>query len=461
MYRLMLYYLTFLVAYSAVLSGIDVLISAFYLVAICWASNKLLAKVFKVSSNPQSSLITGLILSLITGPGSLAAGIAGIAAMASKYLFAWKGRHIFNPAAFGAVFTALALNHGASWWIGSFQSFPLVVIGALLILKKIKRFELVGVFLLATLILSFSTQFQMLFLESPIIFFASVMLIEPLTSPFSRKNQIIYAILVALTFYLFGRLFISIPLELALLAGNIFSFIANGSFRQVLRLKEKKQESKDVISFLFEPPSAGRGIKFEPGQYLEWTLTHKNPDSRGVRRFFTISSSPTENFIMLSTKFSDKSSSFKKALKDMRPGDEITVSNLEGDFTLPKDAGKKLVFLAGGIGITPFRCMAKYLIDTNQKRDIVLLYSVKNSSEIVYKDVFEAGKNLGLKPVYVTTDTTGFINQEMISKEVPDFKERYFYISGPHSMVDSFGKTLKEMGVSSSQIKTDFFPGYA
>jgi len=462
MYRLILYFLIVLVVYSSTLcfleilpyNGFDILISSIYLVTICWFSNKLLAKLFNVPINIESSLITGFILSLIFGPASFFSiwptlTVAGISAMASKYLIAWKGRHIFNPAALGAVFVALAMHHGASWWIGSIQTLPIVLIGGLLILKKVKRFELVAIFLLAAFLPLNSL------LESSMLFFAVVMLTEPQTSPYKRINQIIYTILVAVLFNIYGRS-IPIPLEVALLTGNIFAFIANKSFRQVLKLKEKKNESKDIDSFLFEP-----NFKFEAGQYLEWTLPHPKPDSRGVRRYFTIASSPTEDFIMLSTKFSEKSSSFKTALKSMEKDSEIVVSNLQGDFTLSKDPNRKLVFIAGGIGITPFRSMVKYLIDSKEKRDIVLLYSVKVPAEIVFKNLFDEAKSVGVSTVYVNTYIMGFIDQAMIQKQIPDYKERYFYISGPQTMVDSFKQTLKAMGISSNQIKTDFFPGYA
>lgn len=106
--------------------------------------------------------------------------------------------------------------------------------------------------------------------------------------------------------------------------------------------------------------------------------------------------------------------------------------------------------------------MIKFLLDTNEKRDIILLYLSKTTKEFIYKDIFDSAKNkLGIKTVYVATDIMGFIDEKMIKAEVSDFKDRYFYISGPHSMVDAFEKTLAEMGVPSNKIKIDFFPGYA
>jgi ferredoxin-NADP reductase len=114
--------------------------------------------------------------------------------------------------------------------------------------------------------------------------------------------------------------------------------------------------------------------------------------------------------------------------------------------------------------------MVKYLIDTKQKRDIVLLYSNKKPEDIAYKDIFDAAQTLGVETLYNLTDVTaipidwqgprGFLTGEMIKKEIPDYMDRKFYISGPHVMVSAYEKMLTDMGVKNSQIKTDFFPGF-
>lgn len=155
----------------------------------------------------------------------------------------------------------------------------------------------------------------------------------------------------------------------------------------------------------------------------------------------------------------------------MLPGQKIVASQLAGDFTLPKDPSKKLVFIAGGIGVTPFRSMLKYLIDKNEKRDIVMFYSNRSAADIAYKEIFdEAQARLGIKTVYTITDKNppawwsgrmGYIDGQMIKAEVPDYLQRTFYLSGPHGLVTAFEKTLNDLGVPHSQIKTDFFPGFA
>ncbi|TGV95790.1 FAD-dependent oxidoreductase, partial [Mesorhizobium sp. M2E.F.Ca.ET.154.01.1.1] len=116
-----------------------------------------------------------------------------------------------------------------------------------------------------------------------------------------------------------------------------------------------------------------RKLAFQAGQYLEWTLGLDRSDNRGNRRYFTVASSPTEQSVRLGVKFYPKSSAFKQALGTMRPGGTIHAAQLAGDFTLPSDPKIKIAFLAGGIGITPFRSMLQYLIDRNESRPIVVL----------------------------------------------------------------------------------------
>ena len=128
----------------------------------------------------------------------------------------------------------------------------------------------------------------------------------------------------------------------------------------------------------------------------------------------------------------------------------------EGDFVLSKDEGRKLAFVAGGVGITPFRSMAKYLIDTNVRRDIVLLYSANRPEEFVFTELFSQAKNRGLNTVYITER----VNADLIRQNIPDWKTRLFYVSGPQPMVKAVEKTLALMGIPKRAIKRDYFPGY-
>ena len=296
------------------------------------------------------------------------------------------------------------------------------------------------------------------------------MITEPLTTPSSRILRIFYGILVGLLFapqVHVGALYFS-P-ELALITGNVFSYLVGSKKRLTLKFKYAKQLAPDTGEFVFEPDTA---INFRPGQYLEWTLGHDQVDLRGNRRYFTIASSPTEKDLLLGVKFYEKPSTFKKSLANMKTGDTMIASQLSGDFVLPRNKNKKLVFIAGGIGVTPFRSMIKYLIDTGEKRDVVLIYANKTEADIAYKDILDLGvKTFNLKIIYVISEQKdksiiwngkmGYVDAKMITEEIKDFRDRYFYISGPPSMDSGTGNVLKNIGVSGSHIKTDFFPGFA
>jgi ferredoxin-NADP reductase len=357
---------------------------------------------------------------------------------------------------------------------------PFVLIAGFLIVRKLQRTDLVTSFLTVFLVFSLGKNifdWQHIFLSvknifaySPVLFFSFVMLTEPMTTPPVKKLRIIYGVLVAFLLAPFAHIYsFYFSPEFALLIGNIFSYAISPKQKLLLKLKEKNIIANNTIQFAFDLQTK---LKFLPGQYLEWTLSHQKQDQRGMRRYFTIASSPTEEDIKLCVKFYELASSYKKRLKNLPIGSDIVASQLAGEFTMPNDKNKKLVFIAGGIGITPFRSMIKYLIDINEKRDIIIFYTNNSFSDIVYKEIFkEAEKKLGIKTVYILNHlhgvpidfncNVGLITKEVIIEKAPDYQERTYYISGPRSMIVSFEKTLNEIGITKSNIKTDFFPGFA
>ncbi|MBU6214535.1 hypothetical protein KGM48_01700 [Patescibacteria group bacterium] len=491
MYRLVLYYLAAILGIAAILSlfGIlsvnpaDLAFSAFIILGACWSSNWLFAKTFDATANVESFFITALILTLLISPVAPTdpAGIgflifASVWAMASKYILALGKKHVFNPAAFGVALSALAIGRSASWWGASNAALlPIILIGGLLVVRKIRRFDLALSFAIVsflTIALTATgngfTAIVQTVLHSPFFFFGLVMLTEPLTMPPSRLLRFCYGALVGFLFapnIHIGTLYFT-P-ELALLIGNIFVYAVSPKGRYQMALVARNELAAGTYEFVFAPD---RLFHFRPGQYLEWTLGHNNPDSRGNRRFFTIASSPTEADVRLGVKFYGSKSSFKRALATMKAAETISVCHLSGDFVLPNDKTKKLVFIAGGIGVTPFRSMVQYLIDTKDTRAVTLLYSNATASEIAYKEVFDrAAREIGMKTLYVLTNEPasvpgayhGFIDGKVIRQAVPEYEDCTFFISGPHGMVEAFKKILTDMGVSRFKIKTDYFPGFA
>ena len=494
MYRLVVYELVFLLAAAGVLGFLGILsysplylaFSVAFIFSICWIVNGIFAFSFDAPYNPESSWITALILALIITPPHTfldpqylpLAFWASAWAIASKYLFAIRKKHIFNPAAFGVAMTALALGLSASWWVGTLAMAPFVLVGGLLIVRKIHRFDMWWAFLgtfTAGIVyfalhhgLNLGLSLSQSLIYAPALFFATVMLTEPLTSPPSRIWRVLYGAGVGFLFLpnvSIGSFFFT-P-ELALLVGNLSAYIVSPKDKLILKLKEKIRLSQDVFEFVF---TRDRYNAFRPGQYMEWTLAHAHADSRSVRRYFTIASSPTDRDIRLGVKFYAPSSTFKKALFSLQPGDSIVASQLSGDFTLPRDASEKLVFIAGGIGITPFRSMVQYLLDKGEKRPITILYANKTPADAVYRDTLDRAEHeLGIKTVYAYTDPNApqivgsvrSIDAQVIAREIPDYKERTFYISGPQGMVSAYKDALLDMGIGRSNIKTDYFPGFA
>ena len=292
-------------------------------------------------------------------------------------------------------------------------------------------------------------------LYSVFFFFAFVMLTEPLTTPPTRVPRIAYGALVGVLLIQaphIGSFFFS-P-EIALITGNIFSYFVSPKGRYLLSLVERRTLANGIYEFIFR---SDRKLVFKSGQYLEWTLGNVSLDNRGNRRFFTISSAPEDETLALATRLTDKPSAFKHTLKELPIGGVISTASLGGDFVIPEDTKKKLAFIAGGIGVTPFASMARHCVKTGENRDAVLLYSSKSESEIAYRDVFASASRGGWRTYY----QVGVIDVELIKKEIPDYAERLFYISGPPGMVDAMKSMLIGLGISRFSIKTDFFPGLA
>lgn len=492
MYRLLAYYLGGLVAVATAFSAagilpydpVALLTSTAFLASVCWLFNYVIARIWETPTNSESALITALILALIITPERPDVSFfflfwAAVIAMASKYIIAIRAKHLFNPAALAVAITALVLDQPATWWVGgNIPMLPFVLVGGFLIVRKIRRTDLALSFLAAAIVSSLApifinggdvlTTFSRTLVHTPLFFFAFVMITEPLTMPPRRPGRIAYGLFVGALFAPWVNIasFYFTP-ELALLAGNVLSYALSPKFKMLLKLKEKVLLADNAYEFVFD----ASGHTFIPGQYAEWTIPADSSDSRGNRRFFTISSAPNDPEIRVGIKLYPNPSTFKKRLSELVAGDTVLAGNIAGDFTMPNNTAQKLVFIAGGIGVTPFISMIRSLDDTKQKRDIVFLYGNAKESEIAYKDLIDAvAQATGVRVVYALSDKAvpeiwqgerGFVNAAMITRHVPDYTDRLFYISGPNSMVSAVSSELKSLGVARNRIKKDFFPGFA
>jgi len=218
----------------------------------------------------------------------------------------------------------------------------------------------------------------------------------------------------------------------------------------------------NIRTFWFNPE---RHVRYIAGQFTEIYLPHDNADNRGIRRWFTLSSSPTDNMVSITTKFaSHQSSTFKQKLKELKPGTPLKLADPMGDFVLPKDPSIPVVFVAGGMGITPMHSMVKWLQDTGEKRDIHLIYAITEEDELAFVPLFNE-YGMRFTPVVKTPKPgykgeTGSLSVDRLLELAPDDGRYRLYLSGPEPMVEAFFKELKARGFSEDRLVTDYFPGY-
>jgi ferredoxin-NADP reductase len=227
-------------------------------------------------------------------------------------------------------------------------------------------------------------------------------------------------------------------------------------------LDHSEAEADNIRTFYFKPE---KPVHYTAGQFIELFIPHKRPDRRGIKRWFTLSSSPTDELLSITTKFAgDKSSSFKKALFKLAPGTELRMAEPMGDFVLPKLIQTPLVFVAGGIGITPFHSILGWLAATSEERPIRLLYGVHSEDEIIFQPTFDKAH---VRPTIVVSQPSaawggerGQLSAELIlGLEKPD-ENTLVYVSGPEPMVEKLEKDLKKAGLNKHQFVGDFFPNY-
>ncbi|HSX33250.1 MAG TPA: hypothetical protein VLF91_02860 [Candidatus Saccharimonadales bacterium] len=489
MYRLVVYTLSALAAISVVLALLGrlpssptvLVVSLSLLISSAYVTDRSFGRLFHVPTNRESALITALILFLIVQPAhspadAVALVAAGAVSSASKFLVTWRGKHLFNPAAFAAALLSITGLQATTWWVGSSLFWPWSLVLGLAVVRKVRRFSLFFAFVAVAIAFQLALvlhshqpigiAMKHALLASPLIFLSTIMLTEPATMPPRRNLQLVFGALVAALYvgaWKIGPL--TLYPEVALLAGNLFAFAVSPKSRIRLKLLEAQKISDRMYNYVFQPD---RPLRFLPGQYMEWTLPGVAYDSRGNRRTFTIASSPTEPTVQLGVKYYEPASMYKARLLALKPGDVVYGSQLAGNFTLQGNERKKLAFIAGGIGITPFRSMIKYLTDKHTQADIVLVYVVSTPQEFAYVPELEAAKGIGLRIVPVVTRpgrhlpnaVNASVSADLLAWAVPDYAERLFYISGPNAMVDAAKGFLQALHVPRTRIKTDHFSGY-
>ncbi|BDZ37701.1 FAD-dependent oxidoreductase [Microbacterium suwonense] len=418
----------------------------------------------------------------LTVAGLAGTALAGAVASLSKYLIAWRGRHILNPAAFGAtVVTVFGLGTFSSWWVGTPVLAVAVAVLGLLVLWRTEKVRIVLVFLLVVVCVSVvhqAVQAQqggaaampadaVLFAigQTPFLFLGAFMLSEPLTLPPRRWQQFgvagLVGVLAGWPIPVIGT--VTLGQERALLIGNLlaFAFALRGSVRLVLDKRRMVTPTAQEITFR----TKGR-LRFLPGQYLELDVPHRRPDARGTRREFSIVSAPSDlPTLRIAYKNGDQRhpSSYKRALAAAEPGTTLAVTGTWGDFLLPR--GGAILMVAAGIGVTPFVSQLRQLHAQGAERDVVLVYVASEAAELAYRDELEA---TGVRAVVFTRDEPQSLAPNWtwaqgvrldaagLERVVPDIAARHAFISGPPRLIADLAPALQK----ARSLSTDAFAGY-
>jgi ferredoxin-NADP reductase len=232
-------------------------------------------------------------------------------------------------------------------------------------------------------------------------------------------------------------------------------------------VKEKREVAKGTLLVVFD--LLGQQIDFKPGQYFWVTLVDPPyEDEKGLRRHITVVTSPNERGVLgLCTRVRD--SAFKRSLAELPVGAEVQVEEPKGDFLLPEETDRRYVFIAGGIGITVFRCMLCYIAEEHLAHQVTLVYSNRDRESAAFLDELveleQANPNLQL--VLTMTDDPAWegesrrIGAELLQEHLgSELRSLTYLIAGPPAMVEGVVGTLRAAGVPEAQLRPEGFSGY-
>ena len=233
------------------------------------------------------------------------------------------------------------------------------------------------------------------------------------------------------------------------------------------RIKEKKEVARSTLLVTFD--LLGEDVDFRPGQYFFVTLPDiGHQDRRGLRRHITVVTSPNEKGVLgLATRMRD--SAFKQSLGELPVGAEVEVEAPRGRFVLPDDASRPLVFVAGGIGITAFRSMLRYIREERLPYHVTLIYSNRDRESTAFLDELrELEQELpALRLILTMTQDPGWggetreIDAQFFKDYLGDrLNELTFMVAGPPGMTEGVQHALEEAGVSQENVIAERYSGY-
>ena len=235
-----------------------------------------------------------------------------------------------------------------------------------------------------------------------------------------------------------------------------------------VKLKDRKEIAAGTLAFSFEKPA---DFTFKAGQFVQMTLLDPpETDAEGNRRDFSIASAPHEEDLLIATRMCD--TAFKRVLNAAPLGTEVKIQGPYGYLILHGNAARPAVFLAGGIGITPFRSMILRAAEEKLDHRILLFYANRGPDDAAFLEELQAlqEKNPNYTSVLTMTAViqevqtwdgeTGYITKEMLAKYIGELSGPMYYIAGPPRMVGAMQETLSRAGISDDDIRPEDFPGY-
>jgi len=223
------------------------------------------------------------------------------------------------------------------------------------------------------------------------------------------------------------------------------------------KIIDKKEIATGTLQVTF---SASGPFTFSPGQYTSVNIANS-------KKHFSIVNSPDEKgIITIATRLRD--SDFKNSLQKLAIGAQIELGFIYGSFVLPENTSKPLVFIAGGIGITPYISMLRYVTEQKLPYKITLLYSNRDQSSAVYIEELQNFKFQisNFKLILTMTEDPAWpgekrkIDAGFIKEYFPALNENLYFVVGPPPMVEAVQKALLEAGVDISNINIENFTGY-
>src|ERR1017187_1240935 len=237
---------------------------------------------------------------------------------------------------------------------------------------------------------------------------------------------------------------------------------------QKSKLIRREEVAEGTIAFHFEKPS---GFDFKAGQSADVTLIDPpDTDAEGNTRTFSIASPPFEDKLVFTTRMRD--TAFKRSLKNVPLATEVKIGSAAGSFTLHRNPAKSAVFLAGGIGITPFLSIVRQADHDRLPHKLYLLYSNRRPEDAAFRDTLQNLEKTNPNFHLICTMTemskskkdwkgeTALIDKKMISKHLAVLQGPIYYIAGPPTMVAAMRQTLVGAGVEEDDIRAEEFVGY-